>query len=196
MNISLDKMKAKLDLGDVDLVSPVSILENTSDEIERITKGLVKGVVSPYSGPIKSYSIASPLANLAATVALATRETYDIQADLGEIGYTEMQYDYCLTVPSLPNYKYRVMFLSIGIGGYPAELILQEDIAQEVLTGNRYIVRVQNRTEYETLVQRIFQSEKVISIIQELLYAAKSEHERSVNAADVISSEEQETASE
>lgn len=187
MSINLDNLKEKLDLEDVDTVSPISILENTAAEMEGITKGLVKGVVAPYDGPIKSYSIVSPLAALAASVAEASTQTHNIQEDLGKIGYNERQYDFCLIAPNLPNYKYRVLFMSIGIGGYPVEVVLQEEIAQELFNGRKYVITVQNRGEYETILQRVFSSDKMIGVIQELIYAAQIDQTQSVDGADISS---------
>ena len=194
MNINFGDMKEKLILDETDLVSPVSILEDVSKEIEEITKKHVKGVISPYDGAIKSHSIPSAFAAMAAAVVTATEQTYDIQEDLGEIGYEEQKYDFCLAAPALPNYKYRVMFFSLGIGRYPVELVLQEDIGRELLKKDKYIVSAQNQAEFETIIQRIVSSAKVINVVQELYYASQQSQAKSINAADVESLKESEKA--
>lgn len=187
MSINLDKVKEKLNLEDVDMVSPVKILEKASCEIEEITGGLVKGVISVYDGPIRSYKMTSAIT--AAIVRMAAAEqNYDIQDDLGEIGYEDEKYDFCFIAPSLPNYKYRLMFMSFGIGGYPVELVLQEEVGEEIYNGSKYIFTADDRKELEALLERIFSSQKVIHVVQELVRAAKIAQEKRINASAVSSS--------
>ena len=77
--------------------------------------------------------------------------------------------------------------MSIGIGGYPVEVVLQEEIAQELFNGRKYVITVQNRGEYETILQRVFSSDKMIGVIQELIYAAQIDQTQSVDGADISS---------
>lgn len=46
---------------------------------------------------------------------------------------------------------------------------------------------MQNRGEYETILQRVFSSDKMIGVIQELIYAAQIDQTQSVDGADISS---------
>ena len=172
MNIDYEQLKGSLDLNDVDLVSPESILNDVAEEIKAITSGYVTGRVTPYDGPIESYGTANALS--AITVAVASpRFEHDIQDDLGRIGYGYSQFEFCLSSPNLPNYVYRALFMSYGIGGYPVKIVLDEGIARTILSGNRYTITAGNRKEFESILNSIVTSQKMVEIIQELINAAK-----------------------
>ena len=62
-------LEKKLDFSDAQTISPDEVITELGQELEEVTKGLVRGVVKEYEGPIQSYN---------------NRETFhDVMAALG-----------------------------------------------------------------------------------------------------------------
>lgn len=53
-------------------------------------------------------------------------------AKLGEIGEEGINYEVVITSKYLEQYKYCLMFIGNGISGYPAEIVLDRDVASEI----------------------------------------------------------------
>lgn len=166
-------IKDKLYFDDVDLVAPETVVKEFTDQLEGITNGLVEGVIEPYGGHIESYKTET----LGALAALGTTREHDIQKDLGAMGYNRSKFELYLTATYLPNYKYRVLFLGYGIGGYPVKVVLEESIARTIKGGSD-VCLLSNRAELEDLIHRILSSPRVINIIQELINATRIEQDR------------------
>ena len=166
MDINLDMITGKLNLTDVDSVPPEQIIAKYGEQIESITNGIVRGVVSSYTGPIET----DP-PDILNGIRVAIEQEHDIQDDLGAIGYTYSTFDFVLTAPDFPHYKYRVFFFEYGIGGYPVKLILEQAIA-DAINSKSYSFCLKNREELIKMMNLIFNSSKVIEVVQDLINAA------------------------
>lgn len=168
MSHELD-IKDKLKFDDIDLISPDVVITEIGNQLEEITKGFVKGVVSNYEGPIESYNSLSGIASIAA--ALGTLQDHDIQEDLGEIGYEVFRFEFYLTATMLPNYKFRVMFFEYGLGGYPVKIVLEQGVADEIFkeAHANYIFEKQTKSELENTINNILASKRIIKVVQGLI---------------------------
>lgn len=161
-------IKDKLNFEDIDLIAPEKIVEAYVKQIDEATNGIVKCTVNPYDGQIETYTTA-PLRELV----VITQETkHDIQKELGPIGYKPSRFEMYYTAPSLPHYRFRILFFEYGIGGYPVKVVLEQSIANAI-KGDNYTYIAKNRTEFETLLGRIISSSKSIEILQDLINATK-----------------------
>ena len=165
-------IKNKLKFDATELTSPDETISDIGTQLEEVTNGFVKGIVNSYDGPIESYNTLSGMAALVA--ALGTTQGYDIQNDLGEIGYKAFKYEFYLTSSKLSNYKFRVMFFEYGIGGYPVRIVLEQGLANEIFKQENaeYIFEVQTKAELEKTVTNILASNRAINVIQGLINAS------------------------
>lgn len=168
MSEKLD-IKNKLKFDATDLSSPDKTIAEIGTQLETVTNGLVKGIVNEYDGPIESYNTLSGMASLVA--ALGTSQKYDIQNDLGEIGYKLFKFEFYLTSSILPNYKFRVMFFEYGLGGYPVKIVLEQGLADEIFKREDadYIFEIPTKNELESTVADIVASNRAIKVIQGLI---------------------------
>lgn len=162
-------IKSKLKFDVEDLTNPDITIAEIGTQLESLTNGLVKGVVNEYDGPIESYNTLSGMASLVA--ALGATQKYDIQNDLGEIGYQLFKFEFYLTSAKLPNYKFRIMFFEYGLGGYPVKIVLEQGLADEIFKQEdaNYIFEIQTKNELESTVANILASNRAIKVIQGLI---------------------------
>lgn len=181
MSEKLD-IKSKLKFDVADLASPDTVIAGIGNQLESATNGIVKGIVNSYDGPIESYSTFSGMASLVA--ALGTSQRHDIQNDLGEIAYEPFKFEFYLTSPKLPNYKFRVMFFEYGLGSYPVKIVLEQGLADEIFKQEdaNYIFEVQTKDELENKVASILASERAIKVLQGLINASLNVQKRIENS--------------
>ena len=112
--------------------------------------------------------------------ALGTSQKYDIQNDLGEIGYKLFKFEFYLTSSKLPNYKFRVMFFEYGLGGYPVKIILEQGLADEIFKRENadYIFEIQTKAELENTVTQILASNRALKVIQGLINVSLNSQEQ------------------
>ena len=176
MSEKLD-IKDQLKFDEVDLTSPDITIAEIGTQLESVTNGFVTGIVNSYDGPIESYDTLSGMASLVA--ALGTSQKYNIQNDLGEIGYRLFKFEFYLTSSKLPNYKFRVMFFEYGLGGYPVKIILEQGLADEIFKREDadYIFEIQTKAELENTVTKILASKRAIRVIQGLINVSLNSRE-------------------
>ena len=107
-------LKEKLNFDKVDLTPPDEVVTEMAAELEDVTNSLVNCTVSPYTGPIRSYTETKTTGIGAALDVFTPRtieERIDIQNELGEIGKTKKKFEVCLTTPQNHAYKFRLMFI-------------------------------------------------------------------------------------
>lgn len=169
MSEKLD-IKDKLKFGAPDLISPDKTISEIGSQIEAATNGLVKGIVSEYTGPIESYDVLSGMASLVAALGTSSQK-YDIQNDLGEIGFQSFRFEFYLASSKLLNYKFRVMFFEYGLGDYPVKIVLEQGLADEIFKEEDadYIFEIQTKNELEDTVASILASDRAIRVMQGLI---------------------------
>ena len=151
-------LKTDYDFSVVNSVMPDVVMSDICNELEKITKGFVVANVREYDGKIESYDTIGAMAALAAS--LQTSMRVDIQDKLGVIDETSFKYEMYLTASQ--------------IEGYPAKIVLEQDIADELNNkeDSGYIYTVNSKTELEELLVSIFNSKTLQKIIQNLITAS------------------------
>lgn len=106
---------------------------------------------------------------MAIAIGSADKEV-DIQSDLGKIGQETHKFECYLYTPEYDKYKYRVFFVKYDTSNYPVNIILEESVARSISTGSSgYVISCGTREELEELIYKIFNSKKLISVMQELI---------------------------
>lgn len=76
-----------------------------------------------------------------------------------------------MAVKGLEHYKYRLFFIVYGSISYPAKIILNESLSQE-LESVRGIISIQSMLDLEDFLHKIFDLEAIKNLIQELIFEA------------------------
>lgn len=99
----------------------------------------------------------------------------DIQSNLGELGDFYSKYDVVFQSDYLKDYKFRLMFVGCGIAGYPAKIVLERGVAEDISKDSNanYITDISNDDDFERYVEAIFNSSAVIKVVQSIVNAAK-----------------------
>ena len=161
-------LEKKLDFSDAQTISPDEVITELGQELEEVTKGLVRGVVKEYVGPIQSYNNRETFHDVMAALGSSLYSNRDIQEDLGIIGDAAFQFEFYLTSAKLETYKYRILFFSYGIGNYPVKIVLEQGIADEIFgrENSEYEIAYGTKEELSNAVLNILNSKKVIKVIQ------------------------------
>lgn len=158
----------KLDFTDIDLTAPEIVISEILSELSEETKGIICGNVDIYSGHVMSYT-KTGLSTLALSLGTADKEI-DIQNDLGKIGQETHKFECYIYTPEYDKYKYRVFFVKYDTSNYPVNIILEESVARSISGSNSgYVMSCATRDELEELMYKIFNSKKLISVMQELI---------------------------
>lgn len=158
----------RLDFSDIDLTAPEKVISEILTQLSEETKGIICGNIASYNGHVMSYTKVG-FSALAAAMGTADKEV-DIQSDLGKIGQETHKFECYLYTPEYDKYKYRVFFVKYDTSNYPVNIILEESVARSILVGNSgYIISCTTREELEELIYKIFNSKKLVSVMQELI---------------------------
>ena len=157
-----------LDFNDIDLTPPDEVIEEILSQLPGETNDIVRGRIQAYGGPVLSYK-RTGFSGIAEALG-STEKTVDIQNDLGEIGQETHKFECFLYTPEYDKYKYRVFFVKYDIANYPVDIILDESVSRSLSTGSsKYIYTCNTREELETLVYNIFNSKRLVAVMQELI---------------------------
>lgn len=158
----------KLDFTDIDLTAPEIVISEVLSELSEETKGIICGNIAVYNGHVMSYT-KTGLSALALSLGTADKEI-DIQKDLGKIGQETHKFECYLYTPEYEKYKYRVFFVKYDTSNYPVNIIMEESVARSISGSNSgYVISCDTREELEELIYKIFNSKKLVSIMQELI---------------------------
>lgn len=168
-------LEQKLDFSDAQTISPDEVIAKLGQQLEEVTKGLVRGVVKEYEEPIQSYNNRETWNAMMAALGSSLNYNKDIQEDLGVIGEDTFRFEFYLTSPRLEKYKYRILFFAYGIGNYPVKIVLEQGIADEIfgMENADYEIVYHTEEELSNAVLNILNSKKVIKVVQELIYTGK-----------------------
>lgn len=164
----------------VDTKEPVDVIKEQIGVISKRSRGYVSAHIKDYSGPIQSYTYKTPTGLGHVTKGFATEKEveFDIQTKLGEIGSERHKYEVYLSVKGLPNYKYRMMFVSYGSISYPVTIVLNDDIAEDIRTGYSYTQMVKSLEELEELLNKILESYMFHELVQSMINEALRQEQR------------------
>ena len=178
-------ISGRLDFNDIDLTAPEKVISEILTQLSEETKGIICGNISVYSGYVMSYTKAG-FSSLAIAIGSADKEV-DIQNDLGKIGQETHKFECYLYTPEYDKYKYRVFFVKYDTSNYPVNIILEESVARSISTGNSgYVITCATREELEELIYKIFNSKKMISVMQELIRINQSKKELNDTSKDEV----------
>lgn len=156
-----------------DALTPDEIIDTQCKFLEEATKGKIMAKVSSYAGPISSYISRSPFSNIANAL---SDKAIDIQEDLGNVSEGDFTFEFFITSLSTPNYKYRVLFLHYEIPFYPAYIVLDDAIAEEL--GVDHNIVCDNQDNFAHMLELILGSKKMESIISTLLALVQKEESK------------------
>ncbi len=161
---------------------PIDIIKEEIEGINKQLKGIVKISVEEYDGPVESYDKMNALAALASNLYGNTH--VDIQDELGELVEEDFKYEIIITSDYLEFYKYRLMFLRNGLSGYPAEIILDKDVSDEINKNvdEDYHYFIDSESGFRAAIKSIFLTRRVSEVIQNIIYAVqRTEEYKKVN---------------
>jgi len=157
----------KLDFEPI-IIKPEDIVMQQCKHLEVLTGGMVTANVNKHdnNGPMKLFiefftKAAKHLAVDAVSPELSAKS-------LGHMGDAEIYcaFEFYITSPSTPNYKFGIMNFIYAKGQYPVKLILDEDIVAEI--GGRYIIECNSENNFISLLEKIITSKKVTSVVNAL----------------------------
>lgn len=181
MNIKIS-VGEKLDFSDIDLTPPEEVVTNVLSQLPKATHQIVLGKVEPYGGEVFSYT-KERFAGLAH--ALGTSEEVDIQDSLGRIGEETHKFECYLYTPAYEKYKYRVFFMKYGTANYPVTITLEESIAKSISEENlNYIFICTTKERLENLLVQVFNSKRIIEVMQELIRINQSQRKKQTEIAE------------
>lgn len=168
----------RLDFNDIDLTAPEKVISEILAQLSEETKGIICGNIAAYNGHVMSYRKVS-FSALAEAIGTTEKEV-NIQNDLGKIGQDTHKFECYLYTPEHDKYKYRVFFVKYDTSNYPVSIILEESVARSVSGDNSgYVISCATRDELEELIYKIFNSKKLISVMQELIRINQSKKQLS-----------------
>jgi len=158
---------------------PEKIIQKQCEYLAEVTNYEINAKIDSYDGAISSYKKPGLQRMLfeAATLNMHTNllhdKIVDIQDDLGSIGTRYFTFEFFITSPNIPNYKYRVLFMRYEIGFYPLLVVLDDEIAMDELINNQD-VWCGNEEEFLQLLKKVLNSSKVRKVIASLRSMVKS----------------------
>jgi hypothetical protein len=158
----------RLDFNDIDLTAPEKVISEVLTQLTEQTNGIICGKISAYSGHVMSYTKVG-FSSIELAIGSVDKEV-DIQTELGKIGQETHKFECYLYTPEYDKYKYRVFFVKYDTSNYPVNIILEESVARSISAGGSgYVLSCATREELEELIYKIFNSKKLVSVMQELI---------------------------
>jgi hypothetical protein len=96
---------------------------------------------------------------------------YDYNSDVDEsfIVYTqEFKYNFYLTTPIIPGYRYKLFTISHDADLYPVDFHLDRGIADEINQGKK-VLRAKSEEQFLDTLKKIFNSKKTSQVIRAIL---------------------------
>jgi len=176
---------------------PEKILESQCDILRKLTNGWVVAKIAKYDGKTSSdhetssdhkFDLKTLLINMVSLPQESESEPepepepFNVQQDLGEVGDNSFSFEFYITSPHAPHYKFRIMFLNYSLEFYPVKLVLDECIAKSIgETG--YILRCESEEAFIDALDRIFSSSEVERVINSLNMFAYHRENRTLKTA-------------
>lgn len=158
----------KLDFAELDLTAPEVVIQEVLNQLPAETNNIIFGKIEAYSGHVFSYNKPG-LSGVAAALGTVDKRV-DIQNDLGECGQEVHKFECYLYTPEYDKYKFRVFFVKYNVANYPVNIILEDSVARSISGSNAdYIYTCNTRDELESLICNVFNSKRLINVMQELI---------------------------
>ena len=162
-----NELSFQFDLKDVK--APEEVAKTVFDEVQKASNGYVKVKVEGYSKT--SLTSSSRTVSLSALAdALADQKMSTIQDKLGEIQAEKHIYEVYISARLMENYKYRMFFIKYETMSYPVEIILDNELAEQVLRQSRTLIINNDMESLEELLNKIKYSSYFTRYIQNIIY--------------------------
>lgn len=110
----------------------------------------------------------------------------------GEQDNEDHRFEVYLSAKALKHYKYRIMFLQFGTVSYPAQVVMNDDLATVCLGKFKNTLEVETMAELEELINAILESEIMIKLIQSLINESLRKEAQAINSVTEVVSEDSE----
>lgn len=183
------ELNGKLNYNEIDSSAPVNVIQEIIAQLPEQTNNIIYGNIKSYGGQLDS-----SIANLSKALAKLTSMDVNVQNKLGANEEFNQKYECYIYTPIYKHYKYRVLFVQHGIDNYPVKVYLEESVARSIDPEKEgvFIYLCDNKEKLEQLIADVFTSDKMISVMQEIIriYQAKKAEEDSVSDSEDTESEE------
>ncbi|WP_300792679.1 hypothetical protein [uncultured Bacteroides sp.] len=150
----------RLNFDDIDLIAPEDVFKDILSRLQNETKGIVQGNVKEYLGYVKSRF-----------GSFFSSKEYAETRRLGAQGEKRNLFEFYLSTGCYQNYKFRVCFFEYGLGRYPVQLIVEEDVADDinmVLESDNVFI-CETRKALKEMILKMLNTKRVLTIMQELI---------------------------
>jgi len=164
----------KLNFSEIERIKtkPEVIVEQQCKFLEQLTEGRVTARVMPHEQQV-IYPVKEILrkdtggggAGPAGPITLMATNP-DKLGDIGTIPKIRFKFEFYLTSPSTPRYKFRIMFFNYVKGQYPVGIKLDADIATEI--HETEFIKCSSEDDFIMVLARILNSNKVKNVINAL----------------------------
>lgn len=166
---------------------PNEIINEYKKVLEDDTQNYVSAELTPFDGHIFNYekTVPSPQ-SFAKLFDTGDRvEKVFVQNSLGASESLNETFEYNLLAPLLPNYSFKVFYLRNSLGSYPATLVVEKTVSDEInreFYGNDskgYVYTVEDPGSFSDLFKAIMDSDHLHNVIQGVIYAAMEKERES-----------------
>jgi len=156
-------------------VSPKNIVQTQCDALRELTNGRVIAKITPYKGHVSYFANERTITghisyftaeNISSDFHHISKAGMDIQEDLGDVESSYFVYEMFLTASAMPNYKFRIMFLSYALECYPVNLILDEGVAEGINV--KQFLTCPTEESFVSMLGKILSAPKVKKVINSL----------------------------
>lgn len=148
-----------------DVRKPETIIEEQFEILSNKTDEAVIGRIEKFNKRFEELS-ASPVETAVDRMKMITDPP--AQELLGEPMFMDdLTFEVFLTAKSIPNYKYRFIFLQHGLAPYPCKLIIEDAIALEIKS-EKSIIFCDSENKFIEILKKILSSNRVMTIVSGL----------------------------
>lgn len=146
-----------------DKYKPDEVIKRTLNQIDEATRGYVHGHIEIYN------SVTASENEIRKKFQSLSLEKDAIQSKLGVDGIEKYAFEVYLSVNNLKLYKYRMMFIEYSTISYPVKIVMEEELARDFSGQNKYIFYINSMEELEEFMNKVINSNYMISLIQSLI---------------------------
>ena len=164
-------ISGKINFDECEVNYPADVVREYIEIFKTQTQGKVLLGINEYEDELNEEGMPLLASSFRALAALT--QTVSVQDKLGELNGEKFRYEVFFYSEELSQYKYRLMFIEHGIGGYPAKIYIANEIVRSINDEmhNNNIQIITGDEELKTLLDCIFSCRFTIQIIQEIVNA-------------------------
>lgn len=164
-------ISGKISFDEYAINYPADVIREYIEIFKTQTQGKVLLGINNYEDELNEEGMPLLASSFRALAALT--QTVNVQDKLGEINGENFRYEVFFYSDELSQYKYRLMFIEHGIGGYPAKIYIANEIVRSINDEmhNSNIQIITGDEELKMLLDCILSCRFTIQIIQEIVNA-------------------------